>query len=272
MNNSILDKFLGKNILYNVGGLTKKTPMQTSQKYDFIVKQNLNYGKDIYFYLNEGGTKVEDIKKFRALFLDLDAGRDSNGKYKSLREVNTFKKKAEKVIKAFPVKPSVVTETRNGFQLIWFYKNLTYHLSKFNEYQSKLWHWFDEKGITPDPNCLRANQLFRVPESVWYKKWEGKQSFECINRLDLCNMKLQNTALLNFFDNYKLHASKLTVSPKGVLALKDKKNKFYKNTVSFHKEAKTISKCEYTKYKVSKSKIDLVIKQLEVSIDMLERI
>lgn len=178
ISNQVLKNFLPNNVIYNVGGYTKESAMKSfNDRFDFVYKQNTVYERDIYFYLNEGGTKVNDIKKVRALYLDLDAGRDSKGAYKSTRVVNNFKKNAEGVIKKFPVKPSVVTETRNGFQIIWFFKNCKIDLNRFNELQSKLWHWFDSKGVTPDANCLRINQFFRSTRVYLLQKMGKFTSF-----------------------------------------------------------------------------------------------
>lgn len=270
ISNPVLKKFLPKNVIYNIGGVDKTHTMQSTSIYKYVLKQNQQHGRDIYFYINEGGTRVADIKKVRALYLDLDAGRDKQGKYKSTRVVDNFKKKAEKVIESFPYKPSVVTETRNGFQLIWFLKNSKLDLNSFNELQSKLWHWFDCNGVTPDPNCLRINQFFRVPESIWHKKWEGKPYFTCVNIKELASNSFALPSFTKYLTDYKLYALKLTVSPNGVLMLKDKERKFYKNTVSFHNPAvvKNTEACTYEKSKIVKTgklkkKISIIMSLLQ---------
>src|SRR5687767_11826310 len=71
-------------------------------------------GSDVYFYVNEGGTKQNEIHTLHALFVDLDAGRDRNNKYLKPSQVAKKKVAMGKVVAKFPVQPSLVVHTRNG--------------------------------------------------------------------------------------------------------------------------------------------------------------
>ena len=84
------------------------------------IKANLNNHSDVYFYVN-GGRKLYAIKQFTCCFCDMDAGRDEQGKYFKPSIVMTKKKAFLKKINEFPVKPSWVVDTRNGYQCYWIF-------------------------------------------------------------------------------------------------------------------------------------------------------
>lgn len=143
------------------------------------INQN-NDGKDVYFYINEGGTKEKDITKLRACFVDLDAGRDENGKYFSLEKVRRHKSKMLGKIASFKLPPTYIVETRNGYQLYWLLSQPVCvnkdSLAQWQSIQYGLNSFFKEVGA--DSITKRVNQLFRVPYLKWQKRWEGKTPFD----------------------------------------------------------------------------------------------
>lgn len=147
----------------------------TSDLNDAIIANN-NNSSDVYFYVN-GGRKLFAINEFTGCFCDMDAGRDSEGKYFKPSIVMQKKKQFLKKINQFAVAPSWVVDTRNGYQCYWIFdahsrkligKNKTY----WNGLQKKLVNYFDG-----DPRAIKANQIYRVPYTWWRKSWEKKASY-----------------------------------------------------------------------------------------------
>ena len=133
--------------------------------------EKYNGVNDLYFYPNQGGTKNKEINKFNCFFVDIDCGRDKNGKYFSLTIVEKFKKEKIKQIENFCVKPNAITETRNGFQCMWFLRDeITY--DEWVTIENVLVKYFggDENARSP------ANQM-RIPNTYWCK--EGYPKFFC---------------------------------------------------------------------------------------------
>lgn len=131
-------------------------------------------GSDIYFYVN-CCRKMNEVRNFRACFCDLDAGRDSSGKYLEYKQVRSKKQKFLQQIRDFAVKPSWVVETRNGYQCYWILSNSIFiHRANWSGLQKKLANHFGA-----DVLAIKPNQIMRVPYTYWNKKWEGKAPFFC---------------------------------------------------------------------------------------------
>jgi hypothetical protein len=136
-----------------------------------------SYGKsDVYFYVN-GVRKQNEVKTFRACFIDLDAGRKPDGTYHEARTVVSKKVKMLEAINKFPVKPSWVVDTRNGYQIYWVLNSKSRHItaSNWNGLQKKLVNYFKEFGA--DARGIKANQIYRVPYTWWFKVWEKKAPY-----------------------------------------------------------------------------------------------
>jgi len=137
---------------------------------------NINDGADAYFYVN-GARKVPLIEEFGCCFCDMDAGRDENGSYFKPSVVMEKKKEFLKKINEFPVAPSWVVDTRNGYQCYWLLDNMSRKMvgknkTFWNGLQKKLVNYFGG-----DPRAIRANQIYRVPYTWWRKGWENKASY-----------------------------------------------------------------------------------------------
>jgi hypothetical protein len=133
----------------------------------------LNLTTDIYFIPNAGGKRNDQINRFRAVFVDLDAGRPEPGRYYDEGIVAAFKAKKLAEIKRFPLPPTAVVETRNGYHIHW---KLYYDLP--------VWQWklIIRKLITlfgGDPACTNPARLLRVPFTTWRKPYSGCDPFEC---------------------------------------------------------------------------------------------
>ena len=150
--------------------------MEHTDKLVNATDANLGNNSDVYFYIN-GGRKMYAINEFTCCFCDMDAGRDNDGKYFKPSIVMQKKKKFLDKINNFPVAPSWVVDTRNGYQCYWIFddysrkligKNKTY----WNGLQKKLVNYFGG-----DPRAIKANQIYRVPYTWWRKCWEKKAPY-----------------------------------------------------------------------------------------------
>lgn len=172
-----LDSFGIKHIFcYNGNPRKKVSSMNHTGDLADAIQANNTKDSDVYFYVN-GGRKLFAIDKFTCCFCDMDAGRDSEGKYFKPSVVMQKKKAFLKRINSFPVAPSWVVDTRNGYQCYWIFddnsrkligKNKTY----WNGLQKKLVNYFGG-----DPRAIKANQIYRVPYTWWRKGWEKKAPY-----------------------------------------------------------------------------------------------
>lgn len=131
---------------------------------------------DVYFYVN-GVRKQSEVKAFRACFIDLDAGRKEDGSYHEARTVLKRKEKMLEAINKFPVKPSWVVDTRNGYQIYWVLNKASRYITapNWNGLQKKLVNYFKEFGA--DARGIKANQIYRMPYTWWFKVWEKKAPY-----------------------------------------------------------------------------------------------
>lgn len=139
-----------------------------------VASMNEN-GADIYFIVNPStGFKDKDVSELLVNFVDLDAGRLPNKKYKSDKDVAAFKKKAMAAVKAFHVQPHIIVETRNGYHLYWRTCGEKYSYASregWKRIQAALLEAFEEVGA--DKIVSKPNQLMRVPYTLWRKRWSG---------------------------------------------------------------------------------------------------
>jgi hypothetical protein len=178
LGSKFLNSFNWKNEIYCYNGNPRKKISSMNHTSDFMEAYHANRdnGADVYFYIN-GGRKLFHIDQFTCCFCDMDAGRDNEGKYFKPSVVMQHKKRFLDKINNFPVKPSWVVDTRNGYQCYWIFddqsrklvgKNKTY----WNGLQKKLVNYFGG-----DPRAIKANQIYRVPYTWWRKGWEGKAPY-----------------------------------------------------------------------------------------------
>jgi hypothetical protein len=140
---------------------------------DKAIKETENTNRDLYFYVN-GYATINEVRSHKTCFVDLDAGRGSDNKYLPARQVNIAKAGFLKQIGAFPLTPTWIVETRNGYQVYWVLKESARRVSRivWNGLQKKLANHFGG-----DTLAIKPNQLLRVPFTWWQKPWESKAPF-----------------------------------------------------------------------------------------------
>ncbi len=72
-------------------------------------------GYEIGFIVNSGGYTAKVISRVHAIFVDLDAGEA--GEYLPIAEAEARKPALLQRIRDFPLKPSYIAVTRNGYQV-----------------------------------------------------------------------------------------------------------------------------------------------------------
>lgn len=139
---------------------------------DNVLNNNSDKEADAYFYIN-GKRKIADVSKCFAFFVDLDAGRNpTTGKYLTVNQVNVFKHRAINTLNSFGISPSWVVDTRNGYQCYWILDKPLEDLNLWNGIQKKIVNYFSAVGS--DLRAIKPNQIYRLPYTVWHKKWEGQ--------------------------------------------------------------------------------------------------
>ena len=137
---------------------------------------NVDNSSDVYFYIN-GGRKMYAINEFTCCFCDMDAGRDNEGKYFKPSIVMQKKEQFLEKINNFPVSPSWVVDTRNGYQCYWIFDD---HSRKLVGRNKTYWNGLQKKLVNyfgGDPRAIKANQIYRVPYTWWRKCWEKKAPY-----------------------------------------------------------------------------------------------
>ena len=174
LRNKFFESLGGQQIFcYNGDPRKKISSMNHTDNLTTVAIANDSQGADAYFYVN-GGRKQYAISRIRACFVDMDAGRDDNGSYFKPSIVMQKKKDFLDAINEFPVKPSWVVDTRNGYQCYWILNqnNINPNKTYWNGIQKKLVNHFGG-----DARAIKINQIYRIPYTWWRKGWEGKQSY-----------------------------------------------------------------------------------------------
>lgn len=162
--------------VYNGNPRKKISSMNHTDNLNEATGANIDNHSDVYFYVN-GGRKIYAIKEFTCCFCDMDAGRDSEGKYFKPSVVMTKKKQFLKKINDFSVKPSWVVDTRNGYQCYWLFDDASRKMVGSNK---TFWNGLQKKLVNyfgGDPRAIKPNQIYRVPYTWWRKEWEKKAPY-----------------------------------------------------------------------------------------------
>jgi hypothetical protein len=151
-------------IYFQVGSKTWKNKPQTYQQAENNLKWlNSKKNKDICYIVNSGGTTNDSITRINAVFLDWDCGKDDDKNYFPIEMVKEKKMLFLPILQRFPLRPSFVVETRNGFQTYWL---VTPDITKeqFIDIQKRIAYYF--KG---DPEIINPCRVMRLPGYNWVK-------------------------------------------------------------------------------------------------------
>jgi hypothetical protein len=130
-----------------------------------------NEGYDLYFVVNNGGYSDDHITQLNAVFIDLDCGRNPEGNYRSLDEVNGYKERKLKELEQFALPVSWIIDTRNGLQCYWLLRTGA-TIEQFKKCEERLVAYFDA-----DKKAKNPSRLMRVPNYFWCKANEGLEKY-----------------------------------------------------------------------------------------------
>ena len=167
-----------QNHIYTYNGNPRKkiSSMNHTTNLHEALNANVDNHSDVYFYVN-GGRKLYAIKQFTCCFCDMDAGRDDQGSYFKPSMVMQKKQEFLSKINNFPVKPSWVVDTRNGYQCYWIFDDTSRNIVGSNK---TFWNGLQKKLVNyfgGDPRAIKPNQIYRVPYTWWRKGWEKKAPY-----------------------------------------------------------------------------------------------
>ncbi len=146
-------------------------------------KAEYSDNKDIYFAVNTPTEylptkpKNSDIVNFNAWFIDIDAGKDENGHYFDVTEVEKRKELMKAVINQLPT-ATYINSTRNGYHIYFACCGIK------NEEE---WRRVEDKLIEvitiADKAVKDPARLMRMPGSYWHKNDKsaaaGCESYHC---------------------------------------------------------------------------------------------
>ena len=177
-------------------------------------KAEYNDNKDIYFLPNtpseyhDKKPKNSDIVNFNSWYVDIDSGKDENGHYFTVAEVEKRKEMMRNVINQLPL-PTYVNTTRNGYH-IYFATDGVSSEEEWRKVEDKLIEVIEiaDKAVK-DPA-----RLMRMPGSWWHKNDKsaaaGCESYRC-HPLVANRVKYTTAALLAELDRVAENVKKACV-------------------------------------------------------------
>lgn len=127
--------------------------------------QEKAYG--IFYVLNNGGQKCEDITSLTAHFADADAGKEVIGigldgkpikRNRTLEEIEKYKQEFLIKLQDFELEPSIIVETKNGFHVYWLLNKEFQEKSLFTAIQKSI-----VAMLNTDPKVVNLARILRVP-------------------------------------------------------------------------------------------------------------
>ena len=158
-------------IYFAVDGKVWKNKPQTYDEAEPKLRRLNSDGHDIYYVVNSGGTKDANITHINSAFADWDAGRDTNGRYYPLEVVTVKKQAFYPTLLALAMPPSMIVETRNGYQPYWLVDHAS--TDSFRELQRLL-----ADLLASDPMVANPASLMRLPGYYWHKTKSGCEPFD----------------------------------------------------------------------------------------------
>ena len=194
----------------------------TNLNYIKEITQEFNGQENVYITPNTiyvPFRRVENIRQFRALFLDFD----NIGEDKHYVSYNIFELAAQDVI---PM-PTMIVDSGRGLHVYWRIKNAPYGaLYSWQEIEDMLYHRLKHLGA--DRQATDATRLLRLPNTInsksnsecnvlWiddkteYSMYDLKDKYIKVKKKPKTSTKTTNKVIANaFFNSYSLHMDRAT--------------------------------------------------------------
>ena len=194
----------------------------TNLNYIKEITQEFNGQENVYITPNTiyvPFRRVENIRQFRALFLDFD----NIGEDKHYVSYNIFELAAQDVI---PM-PTMIVDSGRGLHVYWRIKNAPYGaLYSWQEIEDMLYHRLKHLGA--DRQATDATRLLRLPNTInsksnsecnvlWiddkteYSMYDLKDKYIKAKKKPKTSTKTTNKVIANaFFNSYSLHMDRAT--------------------------------------------------------------
>ncbi len=156
--------------------------------------QKRGYG--IFFVVQSGGQKKDSINRINAHFIDIDFEKSN-----SEEQMERLKADALTELQKFPLEPSIIVETKNGFHIYWLLDPKIYDIETYTYIQRQLighFKYADESTIDL-PRVMRIPGYFHLKEPdnpflikcIWFKPniRHSQESFIQSIGMDIVEMK-----------------------------------------------------------------------------------
>ena len=206
----------------------------TADEYPLMQKIFQKYQKQgfaIYFVVNSGGQRKEEITRIAAHFLDMDFGKvpkldesgkiikSTNGKivyeYRSTDQIEKFKQDFINRLKNFSLAPNIINETKNGFHIYWLvgYQDQE-ALLRFRPLQKVLTAYFGQYEFRKehaDESVSNLPKVMRMPNYEHLKDPLDPFTISCIYFSDHARYTQNDVAKAINIDLTKLEINAVTI-------------------------------------------------------------
>lgn len=146
--------------------ILRDQPARTYQLIDgSMIKHDMTADNDTYFTVNQAEYKAtkpkgSDITGYNSWYIDIDAGKDTNGNYFTIEEVAERKEKMLQIIYSMPT-PTAIVSTRNGYHVYYSCENV---------HTAAEWQQIEDQLISTarisDKAVRDAGRLLRLPAAL----------------------------------------------------------------------------------------------------------
>lgn len=164
---------------------------EDGKPYNYIIKgrsgnmvptQTYSDKMDMYFQVNMDSTAFvakkysnDEIDTVNAWYIDIDGGKDKDGKYWGETEIAIRKLAMRRVIATLPT-PTAVVATRNGYHVYWAVSEE--QRGNTEDWKRAETHIHDLLHDVVDSAVKDLSRILRVPYSVWHKPETGLPKYE----------------------------------------------------------------------------------------------
>lgn len=242
-----------------------------------LFKKYQREGFGVYFVVNSGGTKKDNIRRINAHFLDMDFGKvpmlkdnkilkDENNKviyeHRTKEEIENYKQNFLVNLNKFKLSPNIVVETKNGFHVYWLLNRNSYQNTLlFTPIQEAFLEYFG--NIEPriehaDPSVKSPERVLRIVDYMHLKNPADPFLIKCIYINSDFNYSQKDIISALNIDASKLNTNKINKKNKALDKV-EKKSTYELTTIPIIKyNCSNLSSVDYKDiFKFLRREIDL---------------